>query len=49
VGSSTPGGSEKIKYDVLGQNVGKYNLTASMTSDVTQGTATTLTKVKVVP
>jgi subtilisin family serine protease len=49
VGNSTPGGTAKLKYDVLGTQVGAFNVSASMTSDVTQGTARSLVKVTVVP
>ncbi len=48
VGESSPGGSATLHYDVLGKKVGRFNVTASMTSDVTQGKAKSLVKVKVI-
>jgi subtilisin family serine protease len=48
VGNSTPGGSAKVTYQVTGTRLGKYVITASMTSDVTQGTAKSLVRMNVI-
>lgn len=45
----TPGGSMTITYDALGVRKGKYNILATVVSDVTQGTTTDIFKVKVTP
>jgi len=49
VTDSTPGGSETITYQVHANAKGTFIVDASMTSDVTQGTAHSLVKVKVKP
>ena len=46
-GVSTPGGSMTIVYDVLGRRLGTWKLIATMTSDLTAGTAKKVTPITV--
>ncbi|HEY5519323.1 MAG TPA: S8 family serine peptidase [Candidatus Limnocylindrales bacterium] len=47
-GLSTPGESDTVTYDAHAKATGTYVITGAMTSDLTQGTAKSLVKVKVV-
>jgi subtilisin family serine protease len=48
-GSPTPGGSMTINYEAYGQRTGTYKILSTMTSDITQGTATDLDLITVTP
>ncbi|HUR15707.1 MAG TPA: hypothetical protein VMZ33_00350, partial [Candidatus Limnocylindrales bacterium] len=48
-GNPTAGGSKTITYEALGQARGAYYILASMTSDITQGTATDRDRIRVTP
>ncbi|MEO6350274.1 MAG: S8 family serine peptidase [Candidatus Limnocylindrales bacterium] len=48
-GNPTPGGSMTITYDAKGVHKGTYKILSTMVTDITQGTATDLDKIKVTP